>query len=148
MAYTTYTEIQADFKSITFDASAGNVLQADVTQFIAEADALINSYVGTRYTVPVTSGEGATLLKLCSRSLVTARIKKLLEVKSEKQDGANQNITGVMLSPSAVMKILADIRDDVLSLEGATALVSNQGFYSNNYSNDIAPVVEKDTKQW
>jgi hypothetical protein len=147
MAYTTYTEVQADFKDMTFGAT-GNVLATDVTQFIVEADALINSYVGARFTVPVTTGEGLQLLKLCSRSLVTARIKKILEVKQAKSDDANQNVVGVSLSPSAVMKILENIRDGKISLEGASALISNSGFYSKNAAEDIEPVFEKDSKQW
>ncbi len=147
MAYTTYTEIQADFKDMTF-TSTSNVKDSDVTQFIAEADALINSYVGSRYTVPVTAGEGLTLLKFLSRSLVSGRIKKILEVKQEKSVDANQSVQGVLLSPSQVMKILSDIRDDNLNLIGAAALVSSLGFYSNNAVNDVAPVIEKDSKQW
>jgi hypothetical protein len=148
MAYTTYSEIQADFKDMTFAASGQNVIQSDVTQFIVEADALINSFVGARYTVPVASGEGLQLLKLCSRSLVTARIKKILEVKQEKATDANQSVVGVLLSPSQVMKILSDIRDDNLSLEGGVLLVSGNGFYSNNSANCVESVIKKDDKQW
>ena len=149
MAYTTYSEIEADFKDITFSASTGNVRQADVTQFIVEADSLINAYVAKRYTTPVTgSGEGLSLLKLCSRSLVTARIKKLMEVVQEKSTEANQAVQGVLLSPSAVMKILTDIRDDLIDLVGATALVSGRGFHSENVTQDVTPTIEKGTRQW
>lgn len=148
MAYTTYTEIEADFKDMTFDASTGNVKQADVTQFIVEADALINAYVGMKYTVPVTTGEGLNLLKLLSRSLVTARIKKLLEVKQEKSNDSNQSVIGVLLNTKDVMAILKDIRNGDLTLEGGAALVSGGGFYNNNVNEDVEPVFEKDTKQW
>lgn len=148
MAYTTTAEIEADFKDLTFSTTS-NVKTADVTQFIVEADALINSYVGARYIVPVTtSGEGLSLLKFLSRSLVSGRIKKIMEVKQEKSADANQNVVGVYLSATQVMKILSDIKDDVLSLAGAALLVSNQGFNSYNVTNDIAPVIEKDLKQW
>lgn len=148
MAYTTYTEIEADFKNITFASSGSSIIQSEVTQFIVESDALINSYVGSRYSIPVTSGDGLNLLKLLSRSLVSARIKKILEVKQEKQTDANQSVTGVLLSPTAVIKILENIRDDKLNIDGAVPLVSSNGFYSNNYSNDIEPVIKKDEKQW
>ena len=148
MAYTTSEEIQSDFKDISF-TSATNVTEDDVTQFIVEADALINAYVGAIYTVPVaTAGGGLSLLKLLSRSLVTARIKKIMEVKQEKSVDGNQNVVGVFLSPKEVMKILSDIKDDVLKLEGAESLASGGGFYSNNYSNDVEAKVEKDSKQW
>ncbi len=147
MAYTTTAEIQADFKDTTFSTTT-NVKAADVDQFIVEADALINASVGSRYVTPVAAGEGLSLLKFLSRSLVAGRIKKILEVKQEKAVDANQASVGVYLSVTQVMKTLADIRDDVVQLVGATPLVTNLGFYSNNVTNDVAPVIEKDTKQW
>lgn len=148
MAYTTKAEIESDFKDTKFDSTT-MVTANDVTQFIVEADALINAYVGGVYTVPVvTAGEGLNLLKLLSRSLTAARIKRILEVKQEKNTDANQNVLGVLLSPSAVMNILKDIQDKTLTLAGAAPLVSGGGFFSNNNSNGVAPVVAKDTKQW
>ena len=148
MAYTTFEEIQSDFKDLEFLSGSGNVTQEDVTQFVVEADSLINAYVGARYVVPVSTGDGVNLLKLFSRSLVTARIKKILEVKQEKSTDANQNSVGVLLSPSMVMKMLSDVRDDKINLDGAVSLLTGNGFYSNNVANDIAPVFEKDSKQW
>lgn len=149
MSYTTPTEVQSDFKSIDFTVSGANVNTASVTQFISEADALINSYVGTVYQVPVVgSGEGLTLLKLLSRSLVTARIKRIMEVKQEKNADPSQNVVGVLLSPSAVMKILSDIQTKTLALAGALPLISGGGFYSNNAANDVCSVAKKDDKQW
>lgn len=148
MAYTTYTEIEADFKEQSFHASEGFVKQGDVTQFIVEADALIDAYVGMKYTVPVTSGAGLNLLKLLSRSLVAGRIKKILEVKQEKSTDANQNVLSVLLSKTDVMQILKDIRNGDLTLAGASNLVSNFGFANKNVENEVEPVIEKDEKQW
>jgi len=147
VSYTTADEVAADFKDITFTTSS-LVKTADVEGFIAEADALINAYVGTVFTVPVASGGGLTLLKLCSRSLVTARIKRSLETKQEKNPTPDQNVLGVLLSPTQVMKILADIRDKKISLEGATPLLTGSGFYSENVANDVEPVMKKDERQW
>lgn len=148
MAYTSKAEIEADFKDLEF-TSTSNVKSGDVTQFITEADALINAYIGSVYTVPVTiAGEGKNLLKLLSRSLVAARIKRIMEVKQEKNADPNQNIVGVLLSPSMVMQILKDIQSQKMALAGATLLVSGGGFFSSNADCDIEPVIEKDTKQW
>ncbi len=148
MAYATDAEIQADFKDLTFSTTT-NVKTADVVQFIVEADALIDAYVGTVYTVPVTTaGAGLSLLKLLSRSLVAARIKRIMEVKQEKNADPSQNVVGVLLSPTAVMKILTDIQKQVIALAGAAALVSGGGFFSENVNCDVEPVIEKDTKQW
>ncbi len=147
MAYTTYAEIEADFKEIAFTTTS-TVKAADVTAFIVEADALINAYVGTVYTVPVASGDGLNLLKLLCRSLVAARIKRIMEVKQEKNPDPSQNVLGVLLAPSAVMKILKDLQDKKLTLEGATLLSTGGGFYSNNVANSVEPVVTKDGREW
>jgi hypothetical protein len=79
---------------------------------------------------------------------VTARIKKILEVKQEKATDANQSVVGVLLSPTAVMKILKDIQDGTLTLIGASTLLSSNGFYSKNVACDVEPVMKKDEKQW
>ncbi len=148
MAYTTATDVQTNFKSIDFSQSGAAIITATVTQFIVEADALINSYVGARYVVPITVESGLSLMKLLSGSLVVARIKGVLEVKQSKGTDANQNVVSTFLSPTAVMKILADIRDDKLNLDGATNSVLSSGFYSQNVQDSVCPVVKKDTKQW
>ena len=149
MSYTTPTEIQSDFKSIDFTVSGANVNTASVTQFIVESDALINSYVGTVYTVPVTaSGEGLSLLKLLSRSLVAARIKKIMAVKVDKATDANQDVVGVLLSSTQVMKILTDIQSKTIALAGAALLISGGGFFNKNVDGGVCAVMKKDDKQW
>lgn len=148
MAYTTTVEVQGDFKDMVFNTKS-LVTSNDVTQFIVEADALINSYVGTVYTVPVTAaGDGKNLLKFLSRSLVSARIKTILEVKQPTNTDANQNVVGVLFSPSKVMQVLKDIQTKNISLAGAESLVSGAGFYNNNVANGVEPTVLKGTKQW
>jgi hypothetical protein len=148
MAYTTRVEIQGDFKDMVFTTKT-LVTSADVDQFIVEADSLINSYVGTVYTVPVTvAGDGKNLLKFLSRSLVAARIKSVMEVKQPTNTDANQNVVGVLFSPAQVMKVLKDIQNKDIALAGASSLVSGAGFYNNNVSNDVEPTVLKNTKQW
>ena len=148
MSYTTFSEVEGDFKDTEFTATS-NVLDSDATQFIVEADALINAYVGTVYVAPVvTPGEGLNLLKLLSRSLVVNRIKRVLEVKQIKSEDANQNIVSVLLSVAQVMKILTDIQNKDLFLSGAVALIAGAGFYNNNVANSIEPVIKKDERQW
>ncbi len=147
MSYTTANEIESDFKDLTFDASS-NVTTDDVEQFIVEADSLINGYVGTVYQTPVTQGEGVSLLKLLSRSLVSARIKRIMEVKQDKNPDPSQNVLGVLLSTTQIMKILNDIQTKTMKLDGAVLLVASGGFFSKNYECDVEPTILKDTKQW
>jgi hypothetical protein len=148
MAYCTYTDIQSDFKSLTFASGSGNVTQEDVTQFIVEADALINSYVSGKYETPVAAGDGLNLLKMISRNIVTLRVKSILEVKQSTNVAANQNPVSTSLSMKQCLDMLGEIKAGKLKLDGATALVSGGGFYSSNYANDITPVIKKDSKLW
>lgn len=147
MAYTTYSEIEGDFKDINFTTST-NVTPDNVTQFIVEADAIIDAHVGTIYTVPVTAGAGLNLLKTLSRSLVVARIKSILKVKQESNKDANQNIVDTYLTVSQVMKMLLGIQKREVALAGATLLSSGGGFYSKNADDDVEPVMEKDERSW
>lgn len=147
MSYCSSAEIEADFKDITFTTTT-LVKAADVTQFIVEADALINSYIGMKYVVPVSGGmEALALLKLYSRTIVSERIKGLMEVKQAKNTDGNQNVrTG--LSVRDVLKLLADIRDSKTELIDAVKLTPSGLFYSNNYANSEEPIMLKNTKQW
>lgn len=148
MPYSTKEEIESDFKNMDF-TSTSNVTETDVDGFILEADALINSYVGMKYVIPVTAdATSLSLLKLFSRTLVADRIKKILEVKQETSKGANQDVRGAY-STKDVMAALEKIKKDQLMLPGAETLVGDGGtFYSSNYANSVCPVVEKDSKQW
>jgi len=93
-------------------------------------------------------GDGLNLLKLLSRSITATRIKRILEVKQDKSQDANQNVVSVLLSMAQVMKILKDIQDKNIKLDGAVLLTSTGGFYSNNAANSVAPVMRKGTRQW
>ena len=148
MSYTTYTEVQGDFKNTTFQTT-GNVTQTDVTQFIVEADALINSYVSAKYPTPVSAaGDGLNLLKLLSRTIVTLRIKSILEVKQATAVAANQNAVSTLMSMAQIMKMLESIKAGQLKLVGVTPTVSGGGFYSSNYVNNVQPKITKDGKDW
>ena len=147
MSYTTALEVQSDFKNMTF-GSTGNITSADVDQFIVEADALIDSYLGNRYVTPVLGNAVAlALLKLFSRTLVADRIRGILEVKQAMNRDANQSVRGGLTTKDVLAQLKA-IRDRESILPGAEELASGGGFYSNNAANDIEPVMKKDEKQW
>ncbi len=148
MAYCTKEEIGAEFKSVIVFSDSTNVTAAAVNGYIAEADALINSYVGKRYSTPVATGEGVTLLKLISRSICVARVKLQMEVVQAKSADANQNVRSVLFSPSKCIEILEDIQKGNVDLIGATSLLSSGAFFNNNVDNEADPVIEKHTKQW
>jgi phage gp36-like protein len=149
MSYSAVSDIIQDFKAMAIDSDTA-VTDAAVTQFIVEADALINSYVGQKYQVPVTGGgDGLNLLKLCSRSLVSNRVRAIMQVKQPVNTDPAQNVSNPTLSKTDVMQILKDIREGNLNLDGATLLGSTSGgFTSQNVNNMVCPTIRKDSIQW
>lgn len=113
MAYSTVDDIKEEFSStVTFtDDASSKVKLASIPNYIADADALIDSYIGARYTVPVTGGPvSLSVLRFYSRMLVADKIKGILEIKRETSDRAQQNPrTG--LSTKDIIKILEGYRD-------------------------------------
>jgi hypothetical protein len=148
MSYCTPDEVSQDFKDIEFLDGEGNISLQDVTQMIVESDALINSYVGNVYIVPVITGAGLDLLKLLSRSLTALRIKKVMEVVQKTSDDANQNVLTTLMSLKDVLKVLTDIKNQDAALPGAILLSSDGGFFNNNVANRVCPKIRKDETQW
>ena len=148
MAYCSSAEVTAEFKNIDFSSATALVTTAKVDDWILEADALINSFVGQRYTVPVTSGEGATLLKMYSRLLVSERVRKVLEVKKVAGGDSEQNPRGVILTTKDIMKALKDIAEGNVALIGAELLISGGGFYSSGKADGSEFIFKKDCDNW
>jgi hypothetical protein len=120
MAYSTTADIQQEFPTLTFtDDDTSKVKLASIPDFIADADALIDSYLGARYVVPVDGGDASlAVLKFYSRSLVADKIKGILEIRRETSDRAQQNPrTG--LSTKDIIRILEGYRDGTSVLPDA-----------------------------
>lgn len=148
MSYCTVSDVQADFKTITF-TSTSLVTSVAVTQFITEADALINSYVGQRWTTPITAdATSLALMSLLSRTLVSSRVKGILENKQVTNTDANQNVKGNEFTVKDVLSMLAEIKAGNVQLSGASLLLANAAFYSNNQSRNIQPKFHKNRKEW
>lgn len=147
MGYTALEDIQAEFKNITF-SSTTNVKDSDIDVYIVQADALINSYVGKRYTLPVsTSAEGYQLLKMISTALVADRVRARLEVKQSTNATANQQPRRLM-DVSTVMQILKDIASGAVPLVGIDVASNGSGIYSENNYEMREPEFKKDESQW
>lgn len=151
MVYCTADDITSDFKNQDFTAADALVTTAEVTQFIVESDALINSYVGMRFAVPITDSDALELMKLISRSLSSSRVKDILVQKTEESGGSEGKPIEVrqgLLAYTDCIKTLKSIASGERFLFGATKNVSNEGLYSENVALDIQPTFEKSTKQW
>lgn len=147
MAYSNVEDIQAEFKNADFAAATAIVKSADVSQWIQEIDSLIDSYVGIRYVVPVSTGDAATLLRMFSRLLVAERVRKKLEVKQGTNKDAEQNPRGA-LSTKDIMAQLQRIADGAISLAGLDPISTSGGFSSYNRSHCVKPEFKKDVKSW
>lgn len=148
MAYCTASDVQADFKSVVFN-STSNVTSTAVTQFIVEADALINSFVGARWTTPITADASSlALMSLYSRTLVADRIRGILANNQKTNTDANQQVKSDGFSVKDVMLALNAIKNGDMQLSGASLLLPNAGFNSNNYNNGVQPVFNKQVRQW
>lgn len=152
MGYCVYTDVQADFKNITFgsidDVTPTMVTQEAVTQFITEASALIDSYVGSRYVTPITGTKSLALMSLFCRTLVADRVRGILANKQQTNTDANQQVKSSGFGVRDVMKSLQDIKDGVSTLTDATLAISGSAFYSQNNQSGINPRFQKNRRQW
>lgn len=148
MSYCTFATVQDDFKTIAF-TSTSLVKDSAVTQFIVEADALINSYVGQRWVTPITANaDSLALMSLFSRTLVAARIRGIMANVQVTNKDANQTVKSDAFGVKDVMQQLNNIKNGDQQLAGATLLLANGGFYSNNYANNVQPEMNKNRKLW
>lgn len=87
MAYCTDDEVSSEFKDIVFSATSP-VTDTEVTEFVSQASAEIDSIISNRYTTPVTGTESLKVLKQICIWLVKARIVGVLRIKnvSDKSD--------------------------------------------------------------
>lgn len=148
MSYCAVADVQAEFKAVLFTTTSF-VTSASVAQFIVEADALINSYVGARWVTPITSDAGSVaLMSLFSRTLAADRIRGILANKQQTNTDVNQQVKSDGFSVKDVLSALTDIKAGNLQLSGATLLLADGAFFSNNQSRNEQPTFRKHVKQW
>lgn len=131
MAYATYTDVASEFKDVTFSASTA-ITDTEVTEFIVQAEAYINSYISTRYEVPVSGSVSVLILKTVVILLVKARILSILSVKTP-QDKTKQDPDGPSLIEQA-KKMLEMIKKGTLPLTDAT--VNSTGIALTSFLKD------------
>ena len=147
MAYSTLAEVQAEFKKIDFTMTS-LVSDADVSSYIEQGDALIYSYVGKRYSLPIDpASEGFKLLKMISLGLAAERVRAVLEVKQVTNKDGAQNPRRP-LDVQNLMKILKDISEGNVQLVGVDLAVNGSGIYSENNYNSVVPEFNKSSTQW
>ena len=149
MAYSSVANVQSEFRKIEFGTDT-TVTETEVEDFISEADALIDSIIGLRYIVPVSSSvspNGFKILKMISRKLVAMRVKAILEVKDASADAVNQDVRADF-SKSDLLKMLKDIASGKILLDDAVLISSGQGLSSFNVETNQEADFKKNVNQW
>lgn len=145
--YCDASDVQAEFKNITFSETT-LTKSSEVEAWILQADALIDSFIGKRYAVPVESGDTAlALLRLFSATLVADRVRKKLEVVQGATEKAQQNPKGMVFSTKDVLDQLRAIARGDMNLVGVGEISPEAGF-SGTDGFGVTPVFKKDTEQW
>lgn len=146
--YCTTSEVISEFKNLVVDTTTA-ISTADITSFIAQAEALINSYVSNRYILPIDSGaEGFQILKMIEIAIVADRIRKIMEVKQLSSKDAVQSVRG-LLDSKAILKMLEDIRDGDIAIIGGSPLInSGSTLYSETDAIGAKPFFKRNVRQW
>lgn len=144
MAYSLEADIQSEFKDIDFADADSKVSSAEVSAFIVQSDAFIDSKVGLRYEVPITGTESLKILKTISIWLVADRVSKILRIKSNvpETETAEKSLRDMAL------EMLEDIAKGVVLLSDATVKSSGSGFSSYANSEDLGYTFKKEETQW
>lgn len=148
MAYSIYTDVASEFRGIDF-SSTSVVTSTEVTEFIAQADQYIDSRIGLKYSVPVSSSDSPLSFKILKRLsiwLVTSRIKDILKVKTGVDTGEQQtreNDPGKMARDEIDM-----IVKGTLLLPDATLASSADGFRSYSVDAGQEFTFSRDSDDW
>lgn len=147
MSYSALSDIQGEFKSLTFSAST-TPNQTQVTAFITEADAEIDAVLGTKYAVPITDVDDLKLIRNISIGLVAGRVKNIIAVKTGQAEANQGKVSdGDSLIKAARDKLKA-LRLGEMVLAGSSLLTSHDGVRSGNVNNDVSAVFQKGVDSW
>jgi hypothetical protein len=143
MAYSLNTDVQAEFKNLTY--SSNGITSAEVDEFISQEDAYINGIVGRKYETPVTGSDSLKILKTISVQLVAARVKRILAVKTGIAETDQDSSTNLQ---AMALKKLDEIALGKLLLSDATLGRASDGVNSFAVSDDLSHIFKRDVQQW
>ena len=153
MSYCSSVDISVELKHMKLGDANSQVKTADVEDFIDQADAVIDMYVGKRYETPIVGVKSLQILRKISIDLVTYRVVKILDL-SKSNPIPDAQVVQEITEGSAYresMKILKDIRDNLMSLPDATLLDSAGGlasFHTEAGNSEITPFFDITKQQW
>ncbi len=143
MAYSTNSDIQSEFKSLTYNSNG--ITSAEVDGFIEQEDAFIDGIVGRKYETPITGTYALRIMKTISVQLVASRVKRILAVKTGIAS-TDQDSMGDLFQMAKTK--LDDIAEGRLILSDATLARASDGVDSFAVSDDIKHIFKRDEQQW
>jgi len=144
MAYSTYINVQSEFRDITFEITGGAIIQSEVTNIIAEEDAVIDAKLSTKYITPITATASLPILRKISVYMTAGRIWQIL---NQVTDGTKDRGADLINRGNSMISKILSIGTDELKLPNAV-LASSTNIVASNYDNGIEPVFKKDEQQW
>lgn len=144
MSYTNPTLVVGEFKDLTISASTA-VTTTKLTQFIADADAEINSRLGVKYKTPITGTESLVMVTMIATWLVKHRIIEVLHVKTA-DDKTSQ--VGSKSYRETALAVLKEIASGNIILTDAVLKTSADGVRSFSNDNATANIFDRSIDQW
>lgn len=144
MAYSVESDIEAKFKAVDFSSSTA-CTSAQVSGFISDADAYIDSKLARKFAVPITATESLKIIKQISVLLACHEVRRKLEVKTG-ETGKNQD--GARSERKQALDMLEEILQGNILLINTSLAVSGGGFKSYNRDNSIVPECDVTSTQW
>lgn len=151
-AYCLKADIEAEIKDLTLSASSIPT-EAQVTAFIDQESARIDSYLINRYEIPITGTQSLLILKRICIALVSWRVSDIIstrKLQSLPNGMISQDVSGATAYKQAIKDLEAIMRGD-MSLVDSLVKNSNAGsslFASGNLETDYQANFKINEKQW
>lgn len=144
--YVDIEDIESEFRQMDFGASGALVADAEVTEFITQAESYVESRISCKYAVPITGTAPKSIIKTICTYLVADRISKIIKVKT---NTATDQDTGNSLSEVAE-EMLKQICEEDLKLIGETLQESGNGIksWSSANSSTFDRTFKRASDQW
>jgi phage gp36-like protein len=143
MSYADPSQIQSEFKDVTFDADSA-VTDTEVTRFLEEADAEIDINLCGLYETPITGTTALVVVRMISIWLVKDRVSEILLVKTGRpendQDGGSR-------PGERAREMLKNLAKGTLQLKDATP-ANPYAVRSYTAQNSVEFVFDADKVQW
>lgn len=146
MSYCAISDIVADFSnSVVFDSDS-KVTDAQVTEYIESESNYIDSYIASKYKVPVLEVDSPSAFAMLKRICiyrVSDRVRNILEVKTG-DTNLDQDTKGQSRTPTNDLKLIIDGK---LSLIDAPLATTDDGL-SFGVTSDAYKPFNLNTQQW